>query len=63
MRATGVSLAEAVASATWAPARAIGLDSEIGMLREGLRADLTVWDRHNRISHVFVGGKLVYTND
>jgi N-acetylglucosamine-6-phosphate deacetylase len=63
MRATGVSLAEAIASATWAPARAIGLDSEIGMLREGLRADLAVWDRHNRISHVFVGGKLVYTND
>jgi len=61
--ATGVSLSQAVACATWAPARAIGLDTEMGMLREGLRADLAVWDRRNRISHVFVGGELVYTND
>ncbi|MBV8282194.1 MAG: amidohydrolase family protein [Candidatus Eremiobacteraeota bacterium] len=63
MNATGVTLAEAVACATWAPARAIGLDAELGMLREGLRADLAVWDRHNRISHVFIGGELVYSND
>jgi len=58
-----VSLSQAVSCATWAPARAIGLDTEMGMLREGLRADLAVWDRRNRISHVFVGGELVYTND
>jgi len=63
MNATGVTLAEAVACATWAPARAIGLDGELGMLGEGLRADLAVWDRHNRISHVFIGGQLVYAND
>jgi N-acetylglucosamine-6-phosphate deacetylase len=61
--ATGITLAEAVACATWAPARAMGLDDEIGSLREGLRADLAVWDRRQNISHVFVGGKLVYTND
>jgi N-acetylglucosamine-6-phosphate deacetylase len=63
MAATGITLAEAVACATWAPARAIGVDDEIGCLREGLRADLAVWDRHNRISHVFVGGKMAYSND
>ncbi len=62
MAATGITLAEAVACATWAPARALGLDAEMGMLREGLRADLAVWDRHNRISHVFVGGELVYAD-
>jgi N-acetylglucosamine-6-phosphate deacetylase len=61
--ATGITLSEAVACATWAPARAIGIDAECGSLREGLRADLAVWDRHNRISHVFVGGELVYAND
>lgn len=62
MSATGITLAEAVTCATWAPARALGLDRDMGMLREGLRADLAVWDRHNRISHVFVGGELVYAN-
>jgi N-acetylglucosamine-6-phosphate deacetylase len=63
MAATGITLPEAVACATWAPARAIGLDDEIGSLREGMRADLTVWDRKNRVSHVFVGGALAYSND
>jgi len=63
MAATGITLAEAVSCATWAPARAMGFDDEIGSLREGLRADLAVWDRKHDVSHVFVGGKLVYTND
>lgn len=63
MKATGITLAEAVACATWAPARAMGLDHEIGMLREGLRADLAVWDRRGNISHTFVGGRMVYSND
>jgi N-acetylglucosamine-6-phosphate deacetylase len=40
----------------------MGLDDEIGMLREGLRADFTVWDRRNHVSHTFVGGELVYTD-
>lgn len=62
IQATGISLAEAVVCATWSPARAIGVDGECGMLREGLRADLAVWDRRNRISHVFIGGELVYAN-
>jgi len=61
--ATGITLAEAVVCATWAPARAMGLGDEIGSLREGLRADLTVWDRRNRVSHVFVAGALAYSND
>jgi N-acetylglucosamine-6-phosphate deacetylase len=63
MHATGITLAEAVVCATWAPARALGIDAQVGTLREGLRADLAVWDRHHRISHVFVGGELVYSND
>lgn len=63
MAATGITLGEAVPCATWAPARAIGLDHEIGTLREGSRADLAVWDRKNKISHAFVAGKLAYSND
>ncbi len=60
--ATGVPLCEAIVGATWAPARAIGLENEIGSLCEGMRADFAVWDRKNRISHVFLGGELAYLN-
>lgn len=63
MSATGITLAEAVTCATWAPARAMSLDHSIGTLREGLRADLAVWDRRNNISHTFIGGRLAYSND
>jgi N-acetylglucosamine-6-phosphate deacetylase len=62
MAATGISFAQAVPCATWAPARAMGLDNEIGMLAPGLRADLAVWDSRNEITHTFVDGRLVYTN-
>lgn len=63
MSATGIALPAAVACATWAPARALGVDDEIGMLCEGMRADFVVWDRRHKISHTFVGGELVYSND
>ena len=62
MAATGLPLAEAVVCATWAPARAIGVDAEMGCLRVGMRADLAVWDQRNIISHTFIGGQLVYVN-
>jgi N-acetylglucosamine-6-phosphate deacetylase len=63
MSATGIPLADAVSCATWAPARAMSLDDEVGSLREGMRADLAVWDRRHQISHTFVDGKLAYSND
>lgn len=63
IEATGITLAEAVVCASWAPARALGVDNEMGMLREGMRADFAVWDRRNQVSHVFVNGELIYTND
>lgn len=62
MAATGISLAEAVECATWAPARAMGLEDEVGTLGPGLRADIVVWDARHQITHVFVEGRLVYTN-
>jgi N-acetylglucosamine-6-phosphate deacetylase len=63
MSATGITLSEAIACATWAPARALGVDGDIGYLRDGLRADLAVWDRKNQVSHVFIDGKLAYSNN
>jgi len=62
MAATGISLASAVACATWAPARAMGIENEMGTIASGLRADIAVWDARNQVTHTFVGGRLVYTN-
>jgi N-acetylglucosamine-6-phosphate deacetylase len=42
--ATGVSVVDATRAATLTPARAVGLDSEVGALTVGRRADLLVLD-------------------
>ncbi|HXW51268.1 MAG TPA: amidohydrolase family protein [Candidatus Acidoferrales bacterium] len=62
MAATGISLAEAVQCATWAPARAIGADGEIGSLAPGMRADFVVWNARNQVTQVFIDGRLAYSN-
>ncbi|MDQ6766507.1 MAG: amidohydrolase family protein [Candidatus Eremiobacteraeota bacterium] len=61
--ATGISLAEAIQCATWAPARAMGLENEIGVLAPGLRADFVSWNARNEVTHVFIAGRLVYSNN
>ncbi|WP_298690652.1 amidohydrolase family protein [uncultured Sphingomonas sp.] len=42
--ATGLDWGRAFATITSAPARALGLDGEIGSLRAGRRADVVLWD-------------------
>jgi N-acetylglucosamine-6-phosphate deacetylase len=61
--ATGISLAEAVLCATWAPARALGVEDEIGTLAPGARADFVVWNLKHEITHVFIAGRLAYANN
>ena len=51
----GASLAEAVWAATGAPARLLG-DPELGVLRVGGRADITVLDEDLRVVRTLVGG-------
>jgi imidazolonepropionase-like amidohydrolase len=41
---TGLAWGEALAAITSGPAAALGMDSEIGSLRAGRRADVVVWD-------------------
>jgi N-acetylglucosamine-6-phosphate deacetylase len=53
----GVSPAEAVAAATCVPARVLGLETEVGSLRAGMRADLVVVDRHFGLVSVMRGGE------
>jgi imidazolonepropionase len=43
----GMSVAEAIAAATVGGAAAIGLSHEIGVLREGMTADLVAWDEEH----------------
>jgi N-acetylglucosamine-6-phosphate deacetylase len=55
LRASGASFAEAVWAATGAPARLLG-DPELGILRVGARADITVLDEDLRVTRTLVAG-------
>jgi N-acetylglucosamine-6-phosphate deacetylase len=57
--AAGVPLPEAVRMATLTPARRLGLDSDIGSLARGKRADLVVLDRELNVRGVYIGGEKV----
>ena len=55
-----LGLPEALAMASTTPARALGLEREIGELRVGLQADLLVLSgRELELSQVWVGGARV----
>ncbi len=49
----GIPFAQAVKAATLIPARAIGMEEEIGSIVPGKRADLVVLDEHLNIAAVY----------
>lgn len=55
----GVPLEAAVTAATLAPARAIGLEHEIGSLAVGKCADLVVLDKELNVKAVYIDGKSI----
>lgn len=55
----GVSPAEAVKAATLVPARILGLESETGSLRAGLRADIVAVDRGFGLIKVLRAGRVL----
>jgi len=57
-RIAGVNMPDAVRMATLTPARLIGLDSEIGSISRGKRANLVLFDGDINIKHVFLRGIL-----
>ena len=54
----GINMPDAVRMATLTPARLIGLDSEIGSISRGKRANLVLFDGDINIKHVFLRGIL-----
>jgi N-acetylglucosamine-6-phosphate deacetylase len=55
----GLAPADAAAMAATTPARALGLDDQLGALEAGLRADLVVLDADLRVRDVYRGGARV----
>ena len=55
-----VPLVEAVQMATLNPARALGLEDQIGSLAEGHQADLVVLEEDLSVAMTFVGGQRVF---
>jgi len=55
-----VPLFEAVRMATWNPARALGLEDQIGVLCEGALADLVVLEEGLSVAMTFVDGQRVF---
>lgn len=62
MAYTELPFAKAVAAASFAPAKMLGLDAEVGLIAPGLRADLSFWDDEFSVVATMVGGVTVYGN-
>jgi len=60
MSYTETSFAQAVMAATYAPAKMLKLDGEIGRIAPGMRADLSFWDEDYAIAGTMVAGSFVY---
>ncbi|BES84092.1 N-acetylglucosamine-6-phosphate deacetylase [Pectobacterium araliae] len=56
----GIALDEAIRMATLYPARAIGVDKQLGSIESGKVANLTVFDRDYHILKTFVSGNPVW---
>lgn len=57
VRDSGLSVERASAAASGIPARALGLDRELGAIAPGMRADLVVLDDDLRVTDVMAGGE------
>lgn len=55
----GVPIEQAVRAATLNPAKATGIDNEVGSLMPGKRADIVIWTRDLQTSEVIIGGRRI----
>ncbi|MGB3367458.1 MAG: amidohydrolase [Acidaminobacteraceae bacterium] len=61
----GMKEEDAMKSITITPAKILGLDEQIGSIREGKDADIVIWDRHPldlmaNVLYTIIDGKVVY---
>ena len=56
----GLNIKDAVKLATINPARMQGMDTEIGILAKGMKADIVVFDNEIDIKMTIVGGDLMF---
>jgi N-acetylglucosamine-6-phosphate deacetylase len=56
----GLSIEQALASASRIPASLLGISSQKGVLQHGADADLVVWDAHHRVAGVMLSGEFIY---
>lgn len=63
MAATGWPLVQAWPTTSLSQAQAMGIDREVGRIRKGARADLTVLDGDAQVVATVVGGRLAYLRD
>jgi N-acetylglucosamine-6-phosphate deacetylase len=57
-----IPFAQAIVAATYAPAKLIHHDGEMGRIAVRMRADLSFWDKDYQIAGTMVGGKFVYNH-
>jgi N-acetylglucosamine-6-phosphate deacetylase len=60
MAYTELPFAKAIAGATYAPAKMLGLSRDVGRIAPGLRADLSFWDSEFGVIGTMVGGVTVF---
>lgn len=60
MAYTELPFAKAVIAASYAPAKLLGLDRELGHIAPGARADLSFWDKDFNVIGTMVGGVSVF---
>ena len=60
---TDLSLPEAVAAATWNPAKILGIADRKGSIEEGKDADLTILDRDLNVEYTIVDGEVLYPDE
>jgi N-acetylglucosamine-6-phosphate deacetylase len=60
MEYAAIPFETAIANATSAPARLLGIDRESGTIARGKRADIAVWSETHEVLTTIVGGRPVY---
>jgi N-acetylglucosamine-6-phosphate deacetylase len=60
MAFAGLPFERAIVSATYTPARLIGLERELGSIARGNRADLSIWSADHEVIATLVGGVPVF---